>query len=312
MATIDEFIAEWRSDSTFIEAHTSGSTGAPKHICLAKSDMIASAHATNKFFGLSAKSLVALPLSPEYIAGKMMIVRALEGAYSLVPLAVNSEIILPEDEKVFDLIPVVPTQLPSLIAKPHYAQRIRNLLIGGASPDADSCKKLTDIGYNAYISYGMTETCSHVALARADDSERIFNAMPGISFSIDSDSRLIIYAPHFTFRRLVTNDIVDLVSPSAFRWRGRYDNVINSGGMKLHPEELEKLYLPYLNEFQYYVVGRPDEYWGQATTLVIEGDVHAEELMERLRTNLPHQLCPKQIESIPQLPRTANNKLIRK
>lgn len=306
-----EFIDEWLSDAPFVVAHTSGSTGAPKEIRLQKSDMRASARATNAFFGLGHGSLAALPLSVDYIAGKMMLVRGMEGGYEVVPLEVSNTITLPDDGRVFDLVPIVPTQAESLLRRPEYAGRIRNLLIGGASPDAGTLRRLCRAGYNTFISYGMTETCSHVALARADDASMLFRAMPGISFATDADGRLIVKAPAFSFKELKTNDIVELTGPGAFRWRGRADNVINSGGLKLHPEELERLYAPYMQGRGFYVAGRDSERWGRVAVLVVEGDADGAEILDTLRRNIDHKLCPKRVENVAALPRTANGKIRR-
>ena len=118
MAPVDSFIAEWRDDKPYICAHTSGSTGKPKEIRLPKDDMLVSARATNEFFDLGSSSVAALPLSTDYIAGKMMIVRALTGDYRVVGLPVSNTIVLPDDGTVYDIMPVVPSQLPSLIARP--------------------------------------------------------------------------------------------------------------------------------------------------------------------------------------------------
>lgn len=311
MASVDSFIAEWRDDKPYICAHTSGSTGKPKEIRLPKADMLVSARATNEFFDLGSSSVAALPLSTDYIAGKMMIVRALTGDYRVVGLPVSNTIVLPDDGTVYDIMPVVPSQLPSIIARPEYCARIRNLIIGGASPGPDLCRELTRLGYRAYISYGMTETCSHVALADASDPSRVFRALPGVSFSCDADSRLVIEAPHYSFRRLQTNDIVELLSPQEFRWRGRFDNVINSGGIKMYPEELETLYAPFLKDREYYVTGRPDPAWGQAVTLVVEREIDAEALLEKMKGSIDHRRCPKNIEIVAELPRTQNGKIRR-
>ena len=308
MARVSDFLKEWADDEPYIIAHTSGSTGTPKEIRLLKSDMRISARATNAFFGLGPKFKAACPLSVDYIAGKMMAVRALEGQYTLTELPVSNDITLPDDDSVYDLMPVVPSQLPSLLQKP-YAKKIRNLLIGGASPAKDILEQIIATGYNAYISYGMTETCSHVALRKA--AEDVYKAMPGIHFCVDERDCLVIEAPHFSFGRLVTNDVVELLSDTAFRWHGRADNVINSAGLKLQCEELEKLYEPYLNGKEYYVVGRPSSEWGTAVAIVVEGSVDKELLLEKLRAALPHRLCPKIVETVDSLPRTPNGKVKR-
>lgn len=308
---MEDFIAQWLSDAPCVVAHTSGSTGAPKQIRLLKSDMIASARATNAFFGLGPGSLAALPLSAEYIAGKMMIVRGIVGGYRVVRLPVSNTVVLPDDGSVFDLVPIVPTQAPGLLEHPEYARRIRNLLVGGAMPEADVLRRLCRAGFNAWISYGMTETCSHVALARADDASLTFHAMPGVSFATAGGGRLVVRAPAFSFGELTTNDVVELHGPGAFRWRGRADNVINSGGLKLHPEELERLYAPFLPGRAFYVAGRPDRKWGRVAALVVEGDIDSDAILDTLRRNIPHRLCPKRLEAVPAIPRTPNGKIKR-
>ncbi len=310
MATIDDFKAEWLSDSDFVVAHTSGSTGSPKEIHLLKADMRASARATNAFFGIDSRSLLVCPLSVDYIAGKMMLVRAMEAGCRFVQTEVSNRFSLPEGTDVIDLLPVVPSQLPWLIAHPGWAGRIRNLLIGGAAPSKEVCKDLVSAGFNAYISYGMTETCSHVALARADDEGRLFKAMPGISFETDADERLAIVAPHYSFGHLQTNDVVELVDKSSFRWRGRADGVINSGGVKMFPEELEVLYAPALKGRRYYVAAIPHPKWGQAPALVVEGpDTDIRAVLEAAVTD--RKRLPSRIVFIAHLPETSNGKIRR-
>lgn len=311
MENLSEFIREWNSSGDYIVAHTSGSTGKPKEIRLPKADMRVSARATNTFFRLGDESRAALPLSLDYIAGKMMAVRAMEGNYPLDIIPVSNDISLPENGCLYNLIPVVPSQLPSLLRQKEYAARIENLLIGGAQPDKEICKALHDAGYKAFISYGMTETCSHVALCDASSEERIYNAMPGIRFSTDDDCRLIIEAPAFSFKQLKTNDIVELIDGSSFRWRGRFDNAINSGGIKLLPEELEKLYAPYMTGMNFYVVGRKHDKWGECICLVIEGDADGEALINLIRKHIDHRICPRCFESVDHLPRTTNGKIRR-
>jgi len=313
MASVSEFTELWKSESPTIEAHTSGSTGVPKHILLNKSDMRASARATNKFFGINADSILALPLSVDYIAGKMMVVRAAEAGCKLIELTVSNDIIIPQDIKRIDLLPIVPSQIESLLRQAHLSSVIQNLLIGGAAPTAENCHMLTLAGYKAFISYGMTETCSHVALAQADDSRRVFRAMPGITFETDEIGKLIINAPAFSFKRLETNDIVTLLSSTAMIWRGRADGVINSGGIKLIPEELENLYREYLPGYEYFVTSVKDNIWGEAVALVIEApEDEADSILKSLREAIKdHRRVPKSIISVSALQRTSNGKIKR-
>ncbi len=314
MDELNRFLEEWRSPSPYVVAHTSGSTGTPKEIRLLKDDMRASASATNSFFGIGADSAVGMALSPAYIAGKMMSVRAELAGARLVYIEPSNTVDLSEVEGVIDLFAIVPSQIQSFIEHPEYAAKVRNLLIGGAAPSAEQCHMLTLLGYRAWISYGMTETCSHVALARADAPDRTFRAMPGISFEALADGRLAIECPRFSFGRIETNDLASVLSPSLFRWRGRADGVINSGGIKLIPEELEALYAPALGQIPYFVAAVPDEKWGQAVALVAETDEAGINAIEqKLRSSVAeHCRLPKRYIAVKSLPRTANGKVRRK
>lgn len=313
MENLNSFIADWISDVPFITAHTSGSTGKPKEIRLLKSDMRVSACATNAFFGINENSVIGMALSVDYIAGKMMTVRALESGAALAAIAPTNDVRLPDSHPVIDLLAVVPSQLKSFIDRPEYAARVRNLLVGGASPSSDDLHALALLGYHVWISYGMTETCSHVALAGGDDARRVFKAMPGISFDVTDDERLVIRAPHFSFRELVTNDIVSLIGDSRFMWRGRADGVINSGGIKFLPEEIETLYAPFLDGKRFYVSWMPDAKWGQALALVIEADVSEKEKIEyRLASGVAdHRRLPKCIFTVGKLSEASNGKIRR-
>ncbi|MDE6134148.1 MAG: AMP-binding protein [Muribaculaceae bacterium] len=304
---MSDFLVEWCDGSTHVRAHTSGSTGCPKEIMLAKSDMRCSAVATNAFFGIGHGSVLATPLSADYIAGKMMAVRAFLAGAELLELPVSNEVRI---SRTVDLLAVVPSQLPSLLNDPECAAKVRNLLIGGAAPSAEVCRRISEAGFNAFISYGMTETCSHVALARASDPDRVFHAMPGISFSCDDRSCLVIEAPGYSFGTLTTNDVVRLLDNTSFQWRGRADGVINSGGLKFFPEELEALYAPALEGIEYFVTAVTDPKWGQAVCLIVEGCILGIE--ERIRKlGIDRQRVPKRIISVKALRRTANGKIDR-
>ncbi|MCH5221474.1 MAG: AMP-binding protein [Muribaculaceae bacterium] len=310
MATVNDFIREWCNGSDYVLAHTSGSTGKPKEIRLLKADMIASARATNEFFCIDAASVLALVLSPDYIAGKMMIVRALESGARLLELPVSNKI---EVKEPVDLIAIVPSQIESLIENDLQANFIRNVLIGGASPTKQQCEALLSRGYKVYISYGMTETCSHVALADGADADRIFHAMPGISFSTTADGRLVVNGREFSFNSLETNDVVELCSPTSFRWRGRADGVINSGGLKFFPEELEAEYAASLRGWNFYVSSVEDEIWGHAIALVFEGGAADERVLRDLlrSSDIDKRKLPKRYYAISHLPRTSNGKVKR-
>ncbi len=305
----DEFLKEWCSPQPYVTAHTSGSTGKPKEIRLLKDDMKKSATATCRFFGIDSGSSMLLPLSPSYIAGKMMIVRALiSGARLFVerPSSYPAKI----DYGTLGLVPIVPAQLDGLLSSP-YAGNIRNLLIGGAPLSGEEESKISRAGIKAWASYGMTETCSHVALRDITSGDGIYTMLPGISASADNRGCLVIDAPEFSFRRLATNDSIDLIDEHHFRWIGRYDNVINSGGIKLHPEEIERQ-LSAIIDAPFYIIGCKSERWGEEAVLYIESmSVDKERLMSLLHQKLDRYSVPKQIITVPRFARTDSGKIKR-
>lgn len=174
-----DFISAWRDSSPVIEARTSGSTGVPKAILLRKADMEASAKATNAFFNIGSASILALPLSCDYIAGKMMIVRAMVAGCKLwiEPPSLTPFIYAPE----FSLGAIVPAQLDSMLQDLSLIRKADALLIGGAPLSCTLEKQLANLHCRAFVTYGMTETCSHVAIRRCGD-ENGYSALPGITF----------------------------------------------------------------------------------------------------------------------------------
>jgi O-succinylbenzoic acid--CoA ligase len=302
--TVDEFIAQWHDSNDFVVAHTSGSTGAPKEIRLKKEAMRQSATATNAFFRLTERSHYVCPLSPDYIAGKMMVVRSLMSGGSLEMLVPSNSVRL---TRRADLLAIVPSQVESILSQ---AEMCGAVIVGGAALSAQSRQRLIDAGINAWESYGMTETCSHVALRRVGTD--IFCSLPGIRFSADSRGCLIVDAPKLVSSPLVTNDVVELISDSQFRWLGRADHVINSGGIKIHPEQLEAEIAKAIPEMpEFYIVGAPDDKWGNVPVLVHEGSAPLD-LATRLADSLDHRQLPRKVVAVKSLPRTSNGKILRK
>ena len=308
-----EFIKEWLLDSPVVYANTSGSTGVPKRIMLSKADMIVSAKATCRHFGIVASSVLHLPLSTDYIAGKMMVVRAfVSGATLIVERPSNRPLdFLPTEIRHVDLTAVVPSQVGGLLSG-KYVERLRNVIVGGGALAADIECRLREYPVVSWATYGMTETCSHVALRNITSGQDTYTALPGIMFETDYRGCLAINAPGYSFGRLVTNDVVELVSESEFRWLGRYDNVINSGGIKLHPEEMEKR-LEGCVSSPFYIVGRPSERWGEEAVIVMENATDAEcvAIMECARKSLDRRSVPKTVINVPRFIYASNGKIKR-
>lgn len=303
------FLQEWNNDNDYIIAHTSGSTGKPKEIKLQKSDMISSATATCQYFGINEKSTLVLPLSPNYIAGKMMIVRAIVSQAALwIEHPDNSP--LKQDYGIIDLLPIVPSQLEWLLSENNKYKAIRNLIVGGGAIPHSLEQKLIASGINAYATYGMTETCSHVALRHIGDNT--YFALPDITFDIDLRNCLIINAPNFSFKQITTNDIVELIDNTHFIWKGRFDNVINTGGIKVFPEEIEKKLSEFIS-IPFFITSQKSEKWGEEIIMYIETpnqDVY--EIEKIVRKNLDKYSIPKKIIPIPLFNRTESGKIIRK
>ena len=305
------FLSEWQDSSAdFIRSYTSGSTGVPKEIHLLKSDMLASASATCSFFNITSQSTLVCPLSASYIAGKMMIVRAITSGATLYFEEPTSRP-LHNNYPPIDLLPIVPAQIPSILK--YQQQPIRNIIVGGAPvlPEMEICLK--SIEADVYATYGMTETCSHIALRNISAGEESYHALPGITFSQDSRGCLVIIAAEFSFRELITNDIVELTSDKTFRWIGRYDNVIITGGLKVHPEQLEHK-LANIIPVPFFITSLPDLKWGNKVAICLEGtyDKATEELLiDKLKKRLPKHEQPREYIWSDKFQRTENGKIKR-
>ena len=293
MMTVADFLNEWHSDAEHVTGHTSGSTGKPKEIRLLKADMKASAALTNNFFGIGKGSRLMLCLSPDYIAGKMMIVRAEEAGATLLWEKPSNRPLEHHDGSPIDLLAVVPSQALWLADHHECLKGVSNMIVGGGEIPPSLRKRLAALEVNTYATYGMTETCSHVALSRISEEAEPFNALPPVTFTTDERGCLVIDAPQFSFRRLTTNDIVRLLSPTSFYWCGRYDNVVNTGGIKVFPEEIERIIAPCINR-RFYITSRPSEKWGQELVLKIEGEPMAASEQASLTAQINALLTPYQ------------------
>lgn len=310
------FIEEWRNPFPFVIAHTSGSTGTPKEIKLLKSDMVASARGTIKFFGINEKSTLYLPLSTSYIAGKMQVVRAMEANCRLmVETPSNHPLSFDIDDEI-DLLPIVPSQIPGLLNS-MTLNRVNHLIVGGAPISPESELSLVETGIDAYATYGMTETCSHVALRKLGTD--IFKALPGFSFELDNRDCLIINSDIMSFGRLVTNDIVELLDKDSFRWVGRHDNVINSGGIKLYPEKIENAIAKlFPTDSLFYVTSRSSDKWGEEAVVVtnslqFNGNPNAvDNFIREMKCYLPPLKVPKDVIYDSEISLTISKKIIRR
>ena len=264
-----DFLREWFAPAESVNVYTSGSTGKPKLLHAKKAQMLASARRTLDFFGLHGGMRAHLCLPVEYIAGKMMVVRAFAGNLELL---VEKPSGAPEFGGVaVDFSALTPMQLRGA-AESGSLENARCVLVGGGRVSSVIRHSVAALSCRVVESYGMTETLSHVALRPLSvDGSEPFCAMDGVSFSLDSRQCLVVHdRVAGDGRALVTNDLAELVDTRSFHWRGRLDNIINSGGIKLPAEEIERKIENLLPDTRYFVAGEPDDLLGEQVVLYIE------------------------------------------
>ena len=284
--SLEEFLAEWNNDSPFVHVQTSGSTGAPKPMLVEKQRMLNSARITCDFLGLQEGDTALLCMSLDYIAGKMMVVRALERHLKLITVEPSGH---PLDDNLcqIDFAAMVPMQVYNSLQV------------------AEECERLKQIRHHVWSTYGMTETLSHIALRRLNgaDASDWYTPFPSVKVSLNEDDCLVIDAPLVSPSRLITNDIADLSSGTGssdkFRILGRKDNVICSGGIKIQIEQVERLLHPH-----------PDAKFGEVVVLLTEGTVdEARQVCARV---LPKYNQPKAYLHVDKIPLTETGKPARK
>ena len=313
--TVEEFLAQWNDDSPTMEVRTSGSTGTPKLIYIEKERMRASARMTCDFLGLKPADTALLCMPLDYIAGKMMVVRALERNMKLLsvepsghPLADNTLSNL--NESIVHLAAMVPLQVWNTLRVPEERERlhhIKHLIIGGGAIPQELEQELRTIPINVWSSYGMTETLSHIALRRI--SEDYYSPLPGISLSQDQDDCLIINAPALCAQTLYTNDIVRFHGKDRFQIIGRRDNTICSGGIKIQIEQVEA-WLQSIGMDNIMITYREDKALGQALVYLTTDEINTDMLRKSVPTDTPNSKfwLPRHIVKVPSLPLTPTGK----
>lgn len=296
---IFSFINEWFSEDVCITSSTSGTTGTPKKISIPKSAMKLSAQMTGNFFDLKKGDSALLCMPVGFIAGKMMIVRAIELKLKLYCIEPKSKVKIDFINKI-DFVPMTPMQVENSFDE---LSKIKVLLIGGAPLSDELRNKLLEIETQSFESYGMTETITHIALKKI--SEEHFTTLEKVKIRSDERDCLVIETPYFE-EEIITNDIVEIISPNRFRWIGRFDNVINSGGVKLFPEVIEAKLKP-LIQTEFIISSVPDNSLGQKLVLVVEGEHYDFEFPESL-TKFEK---PKTVYFVKKFPRTDSGKIKR-
>ena len=280
--TLEDFLSEWNNDSDRVLVHTSGSTGKPKPMMVEKKRMLNSARITCDFLGLKPGDSALLCMSLDYIAGKMVVVRSIERHLHLISVSPSGHPLKDVNEEI-TFAAMVPMQVYNTLQVPEERERlchIRHLIIGGGAIDAALEKELKSFPGNIAIwsTYGMTETLSHIALRRinGDEASEWYQPFDNVKISQTEEGCLVIDAPQVCAETLVTNDIVEIepyiynkVEKLRFRIKGRKDNVICSGGIKIQIEEVEAFLKSHL-EKPFMLAKKKDEKFGEIAVLLSE------------------------------------------
>lgn len=300
---VGDFLLDWFDSKPYIEMQTSGTTGSPKFIRVSKQAMVASALATGDFFDLKAgdKALHCLPV--KYVAGKMMLVRAMILGLDMEFVAPSSHP-LRNNEINYDFVAMVPLQAQNSLNE---LKKVKKLIVGGAKISASLEKELMKLPTQSYETYGMTETITHIAAKKV--GEKAFTVLPNVTVSYDDRNCLVIHAPKISDEIIQTNDLVELINENQFVFIGRIDNVINSGGIKLIPEQIEEKLASKIHP-RFFISSLDDKELGEKVVLYVEGD--KQDFDTTIFDDLDKYERPKEILFIPKFKETATGKIMRK
>lgn len=263
---LGNFIMDWMDKEDYINVKTSGSTGDPKTIQISKQAMVSSAIRTGDFFNVQIGDSALHCLPTDFIAGKMMLVRAMILGLSLelVQPSVNP---MKDVYKTYDFVAMTPMQAHYSLEK---LDQIKTLIIGGAPINPDLNEQLVALHNNCYETYGMTETITHIAASKLSVPKKPFHALNGIHLRVDEAGCLMVDAPDITDKLIHTNDLVEMHTENTFTYLGRRDNVINSGGVKISPEFVERKLAHHIKS-PFFIYGSSDKILGLKLIMVVEG-----------------------------------------
>lgn len=308
------FLDKWFDDSPVITVHTSGSTGTPKELVVRKEQMMQSARQTCEFLNLRRGDSALLCMNLRYIGAMMMVVRSLVAGLNLIVRPASGHP-LADINPPLKFAAMVPLQVYNTLQVPEEKERLSQtgiLIIGGGAVDQALETKIQHLPTAVYSTYGMTETLSHIALRRLNGAPASahYYPFPSVKLSLSAENTLIIEASWACDKALQTNDIARIYPDGSFIILGRKDNVINSGGIKIQAEEMEKLLCPYI-PVSFVITSVPDPRLGQAVTLLLEGRPDTEEIENKLQEICEPYYRPKYILATDHIPQTENGKINR-
>lgn len=308
------FLLQWWNNSSFITVQTSGSTGTPKKMEVPKSALIVSASKTLQFFDLKPDMTALLALPLDFIAGKMMVVRALVGGLNLISTPVSG-LPLGSLKEQIDFAALTPMQMMNELEQvPNKLSLLKLVIIGGGKVSKGLDNRLQRVDFAAFETYGMTETLSHVALRRINgvEREKAFTPLSDVHLSVDGGGCLLIDFKGVTDGLIATNDLVNFNRDGSFSILGRVDNIINSGGIKISPENVEAK-LDGVIEVPFIISALPHDKLGEQLIIITEGAVlNRERVFSKISKQLSKFEHPAAIYSVQKMSRTESGKIRRK
>ncbi|PIB37518.1 hypothetical protein BFP72_10685 [Reichenbachiella sp. 5M10] len=313
-----QFVKGWLSKQSEFTFHSSGSTGVPKPIIVNRRQIEASVQATARHLQLQPQDRVLLCLNPQYIASLMMVARALILDLDLLLTRPSSNPLLQLDSSV-DFASFVPYQIYQMIADDSLVQlsKIRTVLIGGAPLSRAAFEQLASLPNRLYLTYGMTETVSHIALMpiHGHYEEALYHVLESITIGTNAQHCLHIQGVVTNDTRIQTTDVVKLHSDRSFEWLGRADHVINSGGIKIHPEQLEKTIAPWLGDTAFFIAGVEDPVLNERCILVTESPISTDtfvQIQNQITRIYSKHHVPKEVKVSGPFVKTDSGKVKRK
>lgn len=337
-----DFKKAWESGQETFKIQTSGSTGTPKTILLHRKQMLASVKMTAKAFNLEEGDTAFCCLNIDYIAGLMMLVRAFEIGMDLVVVEPKSNPFEDIEKHLYILkanrgqnfFAFVPLQIQTLLeSKPIFSEILNSakaIIIGGAAVNDAILEKVQTIYRPVYVTYGMTETLTHIAIRRINGSEKddFFNTLDGVDVKLNDESCLMIKSKTTDNEWITTNDVAEIINGSSFVLHGRIDNVINSGGVKIQLEKIEKateLVLKKLKtdeqklDGRYFVFSLPNEKLGERLIFVLEKETNEAfpsrddatkiDILQSFKEILPKFEVPKEVFFVEKMIETPTGKI---
>ncbi len=279
---VNDLLNQWSSGREVFELKTSGSTGRPKEILVKRSQIEASIDLSRKALKINQDDLFFCCLNVNYIAGMMMVLRAAHIGCDMIVVEPTSNpfdsmgkmeyLITKNHGKNF--FSFVPLQLQTILESDQgmkFLKTAKVIIAGGAALNKSLRDKIFELKLPVFETYGMTETISHIALKNVGQGQDYFKILEDVNIETNTNNCLRILSPTTENEWVQTNDVIEIVGKGCFVLKGRADNIINSGGLKIQLEEIERKLADHFQwPNRYFCYGKADEKLGQKLVLVIE------------------------------------------